>query len=362
MPSRTVELLNNHDSRMHPLLSVDQISVTLGGQSILNQLSFSLKPGEIVCLLGPSGCGKTTLLRCVGGLQRLDSGQISLRGQMSDSSHFQLRPELRHLGFVFQDLALFPHLSAFDNIGLGLRHLNAAQRKIRIAELLTQMHLTELAGRLPHELSGGQQQRVAIARALAPQHGLVLLDEPFSSLDAKLRLELSRDLRRQLKAQNCAAILVSHDQEEGLVCADTIGVMSHGQLIQWGSPFDVYCAPASPFVAEFVGEGVWLDATFGAHGLETAIGSIANGANSTAGRTARVLVRPEDIVEAQADCAYFNASVIHSEFRGAYTVYRLSAGESLPDLLMSAPHRTPWADRSEHRLRFSPSQPIWFAN
>jgi len=347
---------------MSPLLNVDQISVALGGQKVLDRLSFSLQAGEIACLLGPSGCGKTTLLRSVGGLQRLDAGQISLRGQISDSARYQLRPELRHLGFVFQDLALFPHLSAFDNIGLGLRHLSAAARQNRVDALLKQLHLQELASRLPHELSGGQQQRVAIARALAPQHGLVLLDEPFSSLDAKLRVELSRDLRRQLKAQNCAAVMVSHDQEEGLVCADKIGVMNHGRLIQWGSPFEVYCSPASPFVAEFIGEGVWIDATLGTHGLETALGTLAKRDAQPSGSTARVLVRPEDIVEAPADSAYFTAKVIHSEFRGAQTVYRLSTGDALPDLLMSAPHRTPWAENSEHRLQFNPSHPVWFAN
>jgi len=347
---------------MSPLLDVDQISVALGGQKVLDRLSFSLQAGEIACLLGPSGCGKTTLLRSIGGLQQLDAGQISLRGQISDSARYQLRPELRHLGFVFQDLALFPHLSAFDNIGLGLRHLSAAARQNRVDALLKQLHLQELAGRLPHELSGGQQQRVAIARALAPQHGLVLLDEPFSSLDAKLRVELSRDLRRQLKAQNCAAVMVSHDQEEGLVCADKIGVMNHGRLIQWGSPFEVYCKPASPFVAEFIGEGVWIDATLGTHGLETALGTLAKRDPQPSGSTARVLVRPEDILEAPADSAYFIAKVMHSEFRGAQTVYRLSTGDALPDLLMSAPHRTPWAENSEHRLQFNPSHPVWFAN
>ena len=345
---------------MPALITVDQISVSLGGSRVLDGLSFSLQAGEIACLLGPSGCGKTTLLRCIGGLQRLDAGQITLRGEVSDSKHNQLQPELRHLGFVFQDLALFPHLSAADNIGLGLRHLRMVQRQARVAVLLEQLHLNELAGRLPHELSGGEQQRVAIARALAPQHGLVLLDEPFSSLDAKLRVELSRDLRRQLKAQNCAAIMVSHDQEEGLVCADKIGVMHHGRLVQWGTPFEVYCAPASPFVAEFIGEGVWIDGKLSTLGLETALGTIAIVAADASTRPARVLVRPEDIIEAHTEPSYFTAKVIHSEFRGAQTVYRLSAGNGLPDLLMSAPHRQPWADGSEHRLQFNPSHPVWF--
>jgi iron(III) transport system ATP-binding protein len=345
---------------MTTLLQVDQISVKLGSQLVLQQLSFALQAGEIACLLGPSGCGKTTLLRCIGGLQHLDSGMITLRGQISDTPTTQLRPELRHLGFVFQDLALFPHLSAEKNIALGLRSLSAEARAERVMALLNQFHLTEFAARLPHELSGGQQQRVAIARALAPQHGLVLLDEPFSSLDAKLRVALSRDLRRQLKAQNCAAIMVSHDQEEGLVCADRIGVMHQGRLIQWGSPFEVYCAPASPFVAEFIGEGVWLDATANSNGLETHLGHLLLPGASIESKMARVLVRPEDIVEADEAAQGVTVSVIHSEFRGAQTVYRLRVGPELPDLLMSAPHRTPWLDGSHHRVRFNPSHPVWF--
>ena len=345
---------------MTTLLQADGISVKLGGKLVLERVSFELQAGEIACLLGPSGCGKTTLLRCIGGLQRLDAGKITLRGQVSDMPKLQLRPELRHLGFVFQDLALFPHLNAAKNIALGLRSLPADARAERVLALLSQFHLTEFASRLPHELSGGQQQRVAIARALAPQHGLVLLDEPFSSLDAKLRVELSRDLRRQLKAQNCAAIMVSHDQEEGLVCADRIGVMQQGRLIQWGSPFEVYCAPASEFVAEFIGEGVWIDASANADGLDSPLGQFVLPGASAAPRSARILVRPEDIIEADDAAPGISVTVIHSEFRGAQTVYRLHVGSSVPDLLMSAPHRSPWLDGSQYRVRFNPSHPVWF--
>jgi iron(III) transport system ATP-binding protein len=340
-----------------PLLKLDAISLAHGATSVVRAVSFDLQAGQIACLMGPSGCGKTTLLRAIAGLHAPSGGTISLRGRQVSSTAHQTAPEQRNLGFVFQDLALFPHMTVAQNIALGLLGWPKAKAAAQVQALLQRLSLTELAGRYPHELSGGQAQRVAIARALAPEHDLILLDEPFSSLDAMLRVELSRELRRQLKAQGTAAILVSHDQEEGLVCADVIGVMQRGALVQWGSPFAVYCQPANAFVGQFVGESSFIDGTLTDDALHTHFGSLActqTAANPSADATAltqvSVLVRPEDLIE-NADTGTA-ARILHSEFRGAYTVYRLEVGGHT--LLMSAAHAQPLSDGSTLRIQYRP--------
>ncbi len=333
---------------MAAIVTGKNVCANFGADLVLDHIDFALEPGQIACLLGPSGCGKTTLLRAIAGLHSLYAGEIWLRGGLASSNKRDTTPEARRLGFVFQDLALFPHFTSAENIALGLGKLTPPARKIRVDELLRQFELVPFKDRYPHELSGGQQQRIAIARALAPKHDLVLLDEPFSSLDAKLRVSLSRDLRKQLKAQGTAAIMVSHDQEEGLVCADVIGVMEKGRLVQWGTPFEVYCQPQTAFVADFVGEGSFLPVhADGAH-LQTPLGPIA--AFAEPGQQ-RILVRPEDLhIDPQSAV---RAQIIHSEFRGSYVVYRLQLGDA--QLLLSAAHATPIADGTAIGVRFAPT-------
>lgn len=332
------------------LLEIKRVVLAYNAVPVVCELSLTLAKGEIACLLGPSGCGKSTLLRAIAGLHSVQSGTISLRGELLSSAKQEVPPDVRRLSFVFQDLALFPHLSVADNVALGILRRPAQARAARIAELLEQFALTQFAKRFPHELSGGQQQRVALARALAPQHDLILLDEPFSSLDARLRTELSRSLRQQLTASGTSAIFVSHDLSEALACADVIGVMNQGRLEQWGTPFSVYCQPASRFVASFVGDGTMLEATVRDAQISTALGAFAFAQAGTQQAQMTLLLRPEDL--------HFDASaslrgrVTRSEFRGAYTLYQVQA-QGLA-LLVSAAHSEPLPDGMEVGLRVAP--------
>ena len=214
-------------------------------------VSFSLERGGIACLVGPSGCGKTTILRCIAGFERITDGEILLNGVVLSGLRTRVAPEKRRFGMVFQDYALFPHLTVADNVAFGLHGLNARTRRARVAEVLAAVGLEGMERAWPHELSGGQQQRVALARALAPKPHLLLLDEPFSNLDAELRERLAREVREILKASDITAILVTHDQREAFAVADEIGILQRGHIEQWDSPYNLYHWPASRFVASF---------------------------------------------------------------------------------------------------------------
>ena len=233
----------------HPTAAVDRVS-------------FTLAQGDILGLLGPSGCGKTTLLRIIAGFEQPSHGTVELAGQMVASPHYLLPPEQRNTGMVFQDYALFPHLTIGENIAFGLAQKRSSkkERSQRIAEVLALVGLSGLEKRYPHQLSGGQQQRVALARALAPKPALILLDEPLSNLDVQVRLRLRHEIRHILKATGITAIFVTHDQEEALAICDKIGVMSHGTVEQLGTPEEIYTRPASRFVAEFVTQANFIPA------------------------------------------------------------------------------------------------------
>ncbi|NJK41770.1 MAG: ABC transporter ATP-binding protein [Acaryochloridaceae cyanobacterium SU_2_1] len=225
------------------------------GPAAVNQMSLTLNKGEILALLGPSGCGKTTLLRLIAGFERSQTGQLWLEGQLIADAQICLPPEQRSIGMVFQDFALFPHLTVAENVQFGLKSRQkhpCDQRRQRQAEVLDLVGLLGMENRYPHELSGGQQQRVALARALAPQPQLVLLDEPLSNLDVQVRLRLRQELREILKAAKISALFVTHDQEEALAICDQVAVMRQGCLEQMGTPEAIYQTPNSPFVAEFV--------------------------------------------------------------------------------------------------------------
>ena len=222
------------------LLELKNIQQAYGQQLVVNNLSLTLEKGQIGCLLGPSGCGKTSVLRCIAGFEPVIAGEILLSGVRVSGNGVFLPPEQRHIGMVFQDYALFPHLTVIDNIGFGLHQLPKNDRGPRVNELLGTVGLSDAANKYPHELSGGQQQRVALARALAPRPDLLLLDEPFSNLDVSLRERLSLEVREILKSQNTTAILVTHDQNEAFAIADEIGIMHRGEIQQWDSAYNLY--------------------------------------------------------------------------------------------------------------------------
>ena len=309
---------------MSALLEVRHVSHSYDERPVLEDISFELEPGAIGCLLGPSGCGKTTVLRCIAGFETVTDGEIALHGKAMSRPGYTVPAERRRIGMVFQDYALFPHLMVARNIAFGLRDASEAERNTRVAELLDIVGLHQVATRYPHELSGGQQQRVALARALAPRPELMLLDEPFSNLDVEMRERLSLEVREILKHQKTTAILVTHDQHEAFNIADEIGIMSHGRIEQWDTPYHLYHEPASRFVADFIGQGVFLpgmvldEATIG---LE--LGALRSRLTQALepGTHVDVLLRPDDILH--DDSSPLQARVLHKAFRGAEFLYTL---------------------------------------
>ena len=237
------------------ILQLKEVSLAYNNQRVVDDVSISLEEGEIACLLGPSGCGKTTLLRAIAGFKSLCGGTIDSAGETLSSLSVTVVPENRSIGMVFQDFALFPHLSVADNITFGVRHLSRKDKDQRLLELLKLIGLSGSEGKYPHELSGGQQQRVALARAIAPKPQLLLLDEPFSSMDVELRAALTKEVRSILKHEKVTALMVTHDQHEAFSMADRIGVMNEGRLLQWDTAENLYHSPADVFVARFVGRG-----------------------------------------------------------------------------------------------------------
>jgi iron(III) transport system ATP-binding protein len=326
-------------------LQLSAVSVDYGSHRAVSDLSFALERGAIGCLLGPSGCGKTTVLRAVAGFERVGGGEIRLSGQVVSDRTTHVAPELRRVGMVFQDHALFPHLRVAENVGFGLRRVAARERERRVGELLETVGLAGLERKYPHELSGGQQQRVALARALAPTPDLLLLDEPFSSLDVDLRERLSLEVRDVLKRSGTTAVLVTHDQREAFAMADEVGVMQEGRIAQWDRPWELYHRPASQFVADFVGEGVFLPGrVVGPGEVETELGRLSarvpedcgpGCATCRDGCAVSVLLRPDDVVH--EDGAPTRAEVAAKAFRGAEFIYtlRLPSGTRILSLVPS---------------------------
>jgi iron(III) transport system ATP-binding protein len=258
----------------------------------LDGVDMIVPTGALVAVLGPSGCGKTTLLRCVAGFERLDAGEVRVGDRTVAGPGVHLPPDRRRAAVVPQDGALFPHLSVAENVAYGLDR--AARRSSRIAETLALVGLEGYGRRMPHQLSGGQQQRVAVARALAPRPPLVLLDEPFSALDAGLRAELRRDVQAALRADGATAVLVTHDQAEALSMADEVAVMRAGRIVQSGPPTDVYRTPADLWVAGFVGEAVLMPAATEAGLAHTPLGQVPV-AGATNSGSVTVFLRPEQL-------------------------------------------------------------------
>lgn len=310
-------------------------------KQVLQSVSFDLAPGQVGVLIGPSGCGKTSLLRCVAGLETPQAGEISIGPERVTGDGVSLPPEQRGVGMVFQDYALFPHLSVAKNIAFGLHQLPRAERDRRVVELLQLIGLPNAAERMPHQLSGGQQQRVALARALAPRPRLLLLDEPFSGLDVELRDKLASEVRAILKATGTTTLVVTHDQMEAFAIGDVIGVMNQGRLEQWGEAYSLYHEPATRFVADFIGHGVFAPARLehrnGQAVLATAVGEFVLPGDGdpeglfSAGSTAQVdlFLRADDVVH--DDDAPVKARIVRKAFRGSEFLYTLRAGAGAAD-------------------------------
>jgi iron(III) transport system ATP-binding protein len=335
-----------------PALALQGVTVQFGRTLAVHDAALTLARGEIGALLGPSGCGKTTLLRAIAGFVPLAQGRIEVAGRiLSQAGAASVAPERRGIGVVFQDYALFPHLDVRRNVGFGLRGWLRADRAARVAELLELVNLSSHARAYPHELSGGQQQRVALARALAPRPALLLLDEPFSSLDAELRERLASEVRGILKQAGTTALVVTHDQFEAFAVADRVGVMRAGRIEQWDTPYNLYHRPHTRFVADFVGHGVLLPGTLTARPapapplIAIELGQLPgevrgdwiSGPPPAPGesRACQVLLRADDLIH--DDASPLKAEVVRRAFRGAEFLYtlRLPSGAEVLALVPS---------------------------
>jgi len=323
-----------------PALEVRGVTRRFGAVVAVDGVDLDVPTGSFTSLLGPSGCGKTTLLRIVAGLERPDTGTVRLAGREVDGPAGHVPPEERRVGMVFQAHALFPHLDVARNVAFGLRGSDRTARAARVDEVLTLVGMRGLERRLPSELSGGQQQRVALARALAPRPALLLLDEPFSSLDAALRASVREEVRAILKEARQTALLVTHDQEEALSVTDRVGVMFAGRLHQVAEPATLYRAPATREVASFVGDADLLPGTrAGQYLVDTPFGRLATGSPVGAERVT-VLVRPETVTLRRSEGAdavvrhitfFGHDSLIEAALPGGWSVRSRRSGDDLPE-------------------------------
>jgi iron(III) transport system ATP-binding protein len=313
------------------LLHLEQLTKYYPSQPLpaVDHLSLELGQGEILALLGPSGCGKTTTLRLIAGFERPDAGMVAIGGKVMADGRTSVPPEQRGVGVVFQEYTLFPHLTVEKNILFGLRHVAAQERAQRLREMLGMVGLGAFARRYPHELSGGQQQRVALARALAPRPAILLLDEPFSNLDADLRTQMLHEVYAILRELGTTAVFVTHDHEEAFMMADRVGVLNGGRLEQLSCPEEIYHVPATRFVARFVGQANFLQGRVVGLGIETDIGTFPNSLALPEGAAAEVMIRPHQL-ELRRD-ATGNALVVSRRFRGAdaLVVVQLPSGVTL---------------------------------
>ncbi len=318
------------------VLGLDGVTKEYGPETAVEGLSLSVYEGELLTLLGPSGCGKTTTLRLLAGLERPTEGTVAVGGETVAGDGRFREPEDRDVGIVFQDFALFPHMSVAENVGFGLGDADAETRAGRVDDLLDLVGLDSHRDRRPDQLSGGQQQRVALARALAPEPAVLLLDEPFSNLDVRLRVEMREEVRAILKEAGVTAVSVTHDQEEALSISDRVAVMSEGHIEQVGEPTTVFQHPESRFVASFLGQAGFLSGYVWDDHVETGVGpidhaQIAGDLHAYEGARVDVLVRPDDlrVVPASGDGA--DGEIVHRQYSGPSFVYRaeLETGDVL---------------------------------
>jgi iron(III) transport system ATP-binding protein len=309
---------------MKALIEVKNIECKYRQQTIVKDLSLHVNQGNLVCLLGPSGCGKTTVLRAIAGFEPVYHGTIRINDQEVSRPGFTLVPEKRHLGMVFQDYALFPHMTVLENISFGLRKQNKIEQKKTASEMLSVVGMDEYGERYPHELSGGQQQRIALARALAPHPKAILMDEPFSNLDVEMRKRLSTEVRNILKNRGITGIMVTHDQDEAFALGDSVGVMKDGRILQWDTPFNLYHEPADRFVADFIGQGVFIDGVMMTpNQIRTEFGTVnADRAYNWPEQAAvEILLRPDDVVYDPE--GPLQGKITQKAFKGAEIMYTL---------------------------------------
>jgi iron(III) transport system ATP-binding protein len=313
------------------LLSLEQLTKSYPAQPLpaVDHLSLELAKGEILALLGPSGCGKTTTLRLIAGFERPDTGVVVIGGRVMADGRTFVPPERRGVGVVFQEYTLFPHLTVEENVLFGLRHLATHDRARRLRDMLEMVGLGAFARRYPHELSGGQQQRVALARALAPRPAVLLLDEPFSNLDADLRTQMLHEVYAILRNLETTAVFVTHDHEEAFMVADRVGVLNGGRLEQLSCPEEIYHRPATRFVARFVGQANFLPGRVVRTGIQTDIGTFPNPRSLPEGAAVEVMIRPHQL-ELRPD-ATGSGLVVARRFRGAdaLVVVQLPSGVTL---------------------------------
>jgi len=308
-------------------LIIKDLAYQYNATQVLSELNLNVEQDEIVCLLGASGCGKTTTLKAIAGILQPEQGYMSIDSKVVNDSGLFVAPEKRNIGMMFQDYALFPHLTVSDNIAFGLSNMSKAQKRERVDEMLSLVKLDGCAQRYPHQLSGGQQQRVAIARALAYKPSLLLLDEPFSNIDTQVRFELIADIRRIIKAQQVSAVFVTHSKEEAFAFADTLAVMHGGKIAQQGSPEQLFSQPNSKVVAEFLGTGIYLTAkVLTPTEYETAFGVVQSlTANNTNCQQGQVYIRPHHIQLCEAAHSDANSlTILQRRFIGTRYVYRIN--------------------------------------
>jgi iron(III) transport system ATP-binding protein len=292
------------------------------GRPAVQGISFAAREGEILCLLGPSGCGKTTILRAIAGFEPVRSGQLFLSGQLVSSPDVMTPTESRHVGMVFQEYALFPHLRVQDNIAFGLHHLARSERASRVQEMLRLTGLEGFERRYPHELSGGQQQRVALARALVQNPVVLLLDEPFSNLDPDMAGRMRQELHDLLRRMKTTTVLVTHDHDEAFAMADRIAVLNQGRLEQFDTPEMMYHMPATPFVADFVGQADFIPGTVSQGMVYTELGEFPDTIECRDGTAVVVMIRPDDIHLVPTEGA--RARVLSRQFHGSENLYTIS--------------------------------------
>ena len=322
-PSREATFQGNLFAPASSVLELRDVSCAYEtGRPAVQGISFAAREGEILCLLGPSGCGKTTILRAIAGFEPVRSGQLFLSGQLVSSPDVMIPTENRHVGMVFQEYALFPHLRVQDNIAFGLSHLARSERAARVQEMLRLTGLEGFERRYPHELSGGQQQRVALSRALVQNPVVLLLDEPFSNLDPDMAGRMRQELHDLLRRTKTTTVLVTHDHDEAFAMADRIAVLNHGRLEQFDTPEMMYHMPATPFVADFVGQADFIPGTVSQGMVHTELGEFPDTIECKDGTAVVVMIRPDDIHLVPTEGA--RSRVLSRQFHGSENLYTVS--------------------------------------
>lgn len=350
------------------MLNLHQVAIRYGNTDIVTDISFALQPGGSGCLLGASGSGKTSILRAIAGFVNIASGTITVRGHEVANAQLSVVPEKRKVAMMFQDLALFPHLNVAENIAFGLGKWSTQARQQRVDDMLALVALPDIHQRGLHELSGGQQQRVALARALAPKPDMLLLDEPFSSLDTELRQQLVMQVRQICKQENVTALLVTHDQQEAFAFGDRIAVLHDGRLQQWDTPWHLYHQPINQVVAGFFGKNSFIPATvtnieMDRATLATALGevNIETRPDWRNGQSLALLVRPDDLTMVPNNVPQTVAAKIASvAFMGAYNHYYLHPHATNLEVIVQATHEHHYQPDDDVYLRLQPKHNIAF--